>query len=374
MMYFLQPGTDWRQYGDLFKPYLEDFNRIFEKPTQKQKKYVYASYDTPEVMCRGRHISIYKENLRENAEGNPKMFMQNGTWCYYVTLPIDKVWTFEIDDTTPAVISPLSGLMITYSQQSDYEAAQLSLLLNPLIKIFTGEIPYFKEDGTGREDGYRLSNGGRMMFETLFNTLMSINNTGGTAIYSAPFENIKSHDFSESANANEISESFNRYGMEKAGLAAILPATDDVKASQVDSSMRIESRYATVTIYPQFCRMMNELYRSLHLQYSWEFKMFGTIFDEDRLRENALKAIANGDISQHFILSALEGNSWLDKLAMMSTIKESGILDMLIPPVTSYTMKQESGGGLTTHPGRRKKEGIPTDAKEKAIDAGIVKK
>lgn len=363
MMYFLQPGTDYRQFGDLFEPYVRDFNKMFEPP-KSDKKLVYAQYAS--VDCKGKtKLNFYPGNLEPISAGNPKVFQQNGRWMYYVSLPIEKVWTFEIDDTSPAVISPLSGLMLTYAQQSDYEAAQLSLLLNPLIKIFTGEIPY-REAGATTEDAYKLSLGGRQLFETLFTNLMIANNTGGAAFFSAPVENIKSHDYTASANANEISETFNRYGNEKAGLSGILPATDDVKASQVDASQKIESRFATAVIYPQFERMMNAVYQELNLKYEWEFKMFGTIFTDDKIRENAMKSISNGDISAHFVLAALDDESWIDKLSMMRVIKQSGMLDLLIPPVTSYTMKQET----SNLPPQNKTEGM-TDSLEKAIDAGV---
>ena len=43
--------------------------------------------------------------------------------------------------------------MLTYAQQSDFENAQLALLLSPLIKILTGEIPYFSESNSRAEDG-----------------------------------------------------------------------------------------------------------------------------------------------------------------------------------------------------------------------------
>ena len=102
--------------------------------------------------------------------------------------------------------------------------------------------------------------------------------------------------------------------------------------------------------------------------------MFGTIFTDDTIRDNAQKAIANGDISAHFILAALDGQSWLDKLSMMSAIKESGLLDMLIPPITSYTMKQEANGGLPPQndTGRPKIEMTEiSEAKEKSVDAGL---
>lgn len=375
MMYFLQPGTSVYAYGDLFYPFLDDFDNMFKEVEKKRYVYMESKDTAYTVNCKGMRIGFYPENLKKNAVGEPRIFMQNGEWMYWVSLPIDKVWTFGTDDTTPAAISPLAGLFLTYSQQADYEATQLSLLMNPLIKIFTGEIPYYNDTGATTEDGYRMSVGMRAMFIRWFDELMRNNNTGGTAFYAAPFENIKSHDFAESANANDISASFNKYAGAKSGLAALIPVDEDIKAAQVEASKMIESRYSTATIYPQFCRMMNLLYEKLNLKYEWEFVMFGTIFTDDKIRENAQKAIANGDISAHFILSALDDDSWIDKLSMMRTIKESGMLDMLIPPVTSYTMKQETNGGLPPQSdtnGRPKAEGDDmSDAKEKAVDAGI---
>lgn len=362
LMYFMQIGTDYRQFGDLFEPYMNDFWGIFEEIPSKvsNKKFVYSSDD-------GRQFYPNISKVNKNAYGNPKAFVQDGVCMYYVSLPIDKIWTFEIDDTTTAVAPSLSGLMLTYSQQSDYEAAQLSLLLNPLIKIFTGEIPYRDDAGASPDDPYKLSPGGRIYFETLFAQLMTANNTGGTAFYSAPFENIKSHDFAESANANEISESFNRYGMEKAGLAGLIPVTDDVKASQVDASMKIESRFTTATIYSQFERMMDNLYERLNLKYSWSFKMFGTIFTEKEIRENAQKALDIGDISALFTLSALDGQSWVDKLSMLYAIKGLKLLDKFQVPQTAYTQSKSIQKETA---GRPKSEDI-SDSKEKSVDAGL---
>jgi hypothetical protein len=324
------------------------------------KKFVYASKD-------GKQFYPNISKVNEEGYGTTKAFIQDGKCMYYVSLPIDKVWTFEIDDTTTAVAPSLSGLMLTYSQQSDYEAAQLSLLLNPLIKIFTGEIPYRDESGATPEDSYKLSVGGRAMFEAFFNQLMQSNNTGGTAFYSGPFENIKSHDFSESANANEISESFNRYGMEKAGLAGLIPVSDDVKASQVDASMKIESRFSTATIYPQFEKMMNSLYKQLNLNYDWEFKMFGTIFNEKDIRESAQKALDNGDLSAIFTLSALDEQSWVDKLSMLYAIKGIKLIDEYQVLETAYTQSKISQQKESGRP----KKNEPSDTKEKSVDAGV---
>lgn len=351
MMYFLQEGTDFRQFGDLFEDYVNDFDDMFKKPNKQ--KVVYSSVD-----CKGSKLKYYPDNIKSNARGNPITFEQNGRWLYYVTLPVEKVFGFEIDDTTANVASPLAGLMLTYAQQGNYEEAQLSLILNPLIKIFTGEIPYIDNNVSTKEDSYKLSVEGRKFFEILFNEMMSANNTSGASFFTAPVENIKSHDYKEAVNANEISESFNRYGMEKAGLAGLLPVQSDVKASQVDVSSKIEARFATATIYPQIERLINIILDSMNLSYCWEFKMIGTIFTEDDIRTNAISQLDKGDTSQHFILCALDGISWVDRLSMMKTIKNSGILDLLQPPATSYTMS--SGGRPPTDD--------LTDEKEKGID------
>ena len=379
LMYFLNPGTSTLVYGDLFTPYLEDFNEMFRaKRTIDDRRYVYGSEISVKVPCKGGTLEFYPGNVKSNAVGSPKVFEQNGRWMYYVSLPIEKVWTFEIDDSTPAVASPLSGLFLTYSQQADYEATQLSLLMNPLIKIFTATTPYFQDNGATAGDGFRMSPGARLMFESLFDELMLAHNTAGTALFSMPANDIKSHDFAESANANEISSTFNRYAGTKAGLAALIPVDEDIKAGQVEASKLLESRYSTATIYPQYARMMNVIYESLKLKYEWEFEMFGTIFTDDTIRDNAQKAIANGDISAHFVLAALDGQSWLDKLSMMSAIKESGLLEMLTPPQTSYTQSAKSGAGDSQPMAKDGSDGRPkietteiSEAKEKSVDAGL---
>ena len=118
-----------------------------------------------------------------------------------------------------------------------------------------------------------------MLFEYLFADLMAKNNTAGTAFYMAPVENIKSHDYAESANANEISTTFNQYAGSKVGLAALIPVDKDIKAAQVETARQIESRYASACIYPQFERMMECIYDSLNLKYDWSFHIENSIFD-----------------------------------------------------------------------------------------------
>lgn len=376
MMYFMTPGATVEQYGDLFLPYMDGFNAMFrEKETERPHgEYVYSSYRVnmkSKVKRGGGNVSFYPDNVDPDSPGNPRVFQQNGTWAYYVSLPIDRVWVFEIDDTTPAIIPPLAGMFLTYAQQADFEEIQKTLYTNPLVKIFTGEIPYFNDEGTRAEDTYKLSPGGRMLFEYLFEELMSKNNTAGTAFYMAPVENIKSHDYQESANANDISTTFNQYAGSKVGLAALIPVDKDIKAAQVEAAMKIESRYATAVFYPQFERMMNWIYRSLRLKYEWEFKILGTIFTEEKIRKDAEAEFARGDMSALFVIAALDGMSWLDKIAMLKTMDASGIMDLFRIPETAYTQSGKISTGSGNGPGRPKTEGISTEAKEKAIDMGV---
>lgn len=372
MMYFLQPGITIDQYGDLFLPYVDAFEAMFKEKEEDGTKFVYASKNNSVTLRRGGdRIEFFPENVDPDSPGNPRVFQQNGTWAYYVSLPIDRVWVFEIDDSTPAIIPPLAGMMLTYAQQSDFEEIQKTLYTNPLVKIFTGEIPYFTDDGTRTEDTYKLSDGGRILFQYLFEELMASNNTAGTAFYMAPVENIKSHDYAESANANEISTTFNQYAGSKAGLAALIPVDKDIKAAQVEVARLIESRYSTACIYPQFERMMNWIYRTLNLRHEWEFKVFGTIFTDEQIRKDAEAEFARGDMSALFVIAALDGMSWLDKIAMLRTMDASGIMDMFQIPETAYTQSGKlKSPDSTNGPGRPKSEGISSEAKEKSIDMG----
>lgn len=358
LMYFMQPGTDYTQFGDLFEPYMYDFMSIFEA-NKPQKglgtKYIYASHNSSystEIKVGGRNYYCDVTRINADGEGNPRMFQQNGRWCYYVSLPIDRAWTFEIDDSTPIVASPLSGLLQTFANQADYEAAQLSLITLPLIKIFTGEIPYNNNEDAKPEDNYKLSLGGRKLFEAYWNMLMRMTHTGGTAFYTAPVENIKSHDFSEAAGANDVSSSFLEYGMGKTGLQALIPTTSSPHAGIEEYSAKLESRYPD-RIYRTLERMFNHFVKSLNLRYKWEITLFGSVYLDDLIRANALKQLDKGDLSQHFILAALDGVTVLDRLSMSYAIKGAGMLELLIPPATSYTMsgstvpKSDTGGAPT---------------------------
>lgn len=322
--YFLQIGTDFRQFGDLFVPYMGLFDEWQRDKKPIKGKYIYASH-----------------NNTENYEYELKAYAQNGRWYYWVTLPIDKIWVYEIDDTTPIVASPLSGLLQTFAQQADYEAAQLSLILNPLIKIFTGEIPYYQSNSARDDDGLRLSLSLRAVFEGYWNDLMAQTNTSGTAFYTAPVENIRSHDYAESANANQISQSFLTYGMSKTGLSGIVPITDRPTQGTAEISAKLEAKYPQC-IYRTLEKMINYLLESLNLQYDWRVHVFGDIYSDDTTRANCLKQLDKGDLSVFFQLCALDDESVLDKVVMSEVVKGVGLYDLLQPPQTAYTQSGKS--------------------------------
>ena len=356
MMYFLQPATDYRQYGDLFEPFIEDFQKIFATPEEVSgvgTRFVYASEPvTPITIC-GQEYGVYLERVNADAAGHPEMYMQNGRWCYFVSLPIDRVWTFEIDDSTAIVASPFTGLFQTFASQADYEAAQLPIVMNPVIKVFTGEIPYYSADGQKEDDGYRLTLSSRRMFEAFWAKLMAANNTGGTAFFMAPVQNIKSHDYPEAAGANEIASSFLSYGMSKTGLQALVPANDAPHQGVAEYSAKLESRFAD-RIYRTLERMFDYTVSTLNLTYEWKMTVFGSVYTDSLTRADALKQLDKGDVSQHFVLAALDDVSVLDRLSMSYAVKGSGLLDMLTPPATSYTMS--NGGSGTQSKGAPKSD------------------
>lgn len=336
LMYFLQLGTDYRQFGDLFEPYMQDFiNWQTEKTALKnRKKYVYASRNNAEF------------------ESDIKAWQQNGSWFYYVTLPIDRVWTFEIDDTTPIVASPLSGLFQTFAQQADYEAAQLSLILNPLIKIFTGEIPYNNTTNATQEDSYKLSIGGRAMFEAFWQQAMYASNTAGTTFFTAPVENIKAWDYGEAAGANDVSKKFLEYGMAKSGVQSLIPITDRPTEEAIKAAEKLEPMFAQ-NIYRCFETMLNYIIESLNLQFDYRVQIFGDVYSDTQTRADALKQIDKGDITGWAMLAALDGMSLLDKVALSEVVKGSKLLDLLQPPQLAYTQsgksqpKSDTGGSPT---------------------------
>lgn len=373
LMYFTHYGTDPRQFGDLFTPYLDDFEAIvYDVPKGTGTKIIYAQHGEVDAM---------KVN-----EINPKadVYCQNGRWFYWVTLPVDKVFPFEIDDTDRNVVPPFAGLLLDMIQLSQLEMLQLELLQNPLIAVLTAEVPYFDSKDTNVEDMYKMSPTSRDMFQSLWYQTMQATNTGGIGIYSAPFKNMKLEALPEAPNATNIVSSGYQDTMNKAGLGGIIPTTTETRSGLAQISLKIESQFPK-PIYRCMERMMNAIIDKLNLKYDWRFYMFGDIESDDRLREEARKEMTLGILPATLIFNALADRSLLEDMSWSEAVEASGVLDKRLPLVTSYSGKQETSGlppksGLIDPKadptkdagGRPQSEEITSEGNEKDQDTGRV--
>lgn len=337
LFYFLRPGCFPEQFGDLFEPYLDTFSMVTDRaPKGVGKKYVYAEKGTVDM---GRFRQIVQDNPQGLA-GEPEVYYQNGKWFYWVTLPVDKIFTFEIDDANTTAVSPLTGLFLSLLQIAQYEQIQLELVQNPLISLFTGEIPYKqKNDQTAIEDDYRLSDAGRRLFEYLWYQMLSDSNTSGIGWFTAPVQNIKMHQLAEAPSATKISSAGYGYTMAKAGLSALIPTSDEPRAGVANISLQIESKFAE-QIYRCYERMMQSIFEGMNLKYSWRFALFGNIAEDADTLKVAKEGMTLGILPQTVIYLALHDMSVVDDLTLSHAISESGVLDLRIPLVSTYSAKQ----------------------------------
>ena len=368
MMYFLQPGTTYLQYGDLFEPYMDDFLQAFDNTPKRTPKGV--------IMASARDISndrMYR--LQELATegkvaGNPEIYNVNGTrWFYWVYLPAERAWTYEADDVKPNVVSPLTGLILSMAAIAQYEQVQLEIVQNPLVALLHGEIETYDAVSPTESDPYKVSPAGRELFESLFYRTMQLTNTGGIGIYSAPFKNMKLEQLSEAPNANEISSSGYEYAMEKSGMSALIPTTSDARAGVAQISLMIESRFAQ-HLYWQFERMMNILIQRQNFHYEWRFHMFGSLAEDDKALDRMVKSMELGVLPDVFEYNALNGRNVLDDIGMSYAISASGVLDERKPLITSYSAKAGEGNlpPVQDEGGRPRSTGITSEGQEADMD------
>lgn len=388
LFYLFQPGVCAEQYGDLLTPYLNDFNQILcpvgRRADRPECRVIYGT--TAPQGKRGRRIGVdmeaYRRLAARGAPGNPECYMQNGAWAYWVTLPPERVWTFEIDDTTAAVTPIMTGLFLAMLQIAQYEQVQLELVQNPLISVMTGEIPYRKTEGPEQEDAYMLSEGGRTLFECYWYQMLAQNNTSGIGFFTAPVNNLKLHQLSEAPSATEISTKGYSYAVEKSGLAGLIPVNDNPRAGVVNMSAKLEGRFCQC-IYWQFSRMMESIYRKIGFSFTWKFVMFGDITSDKEMMTEISKSMSSGILPDTFLYNALRGRSVLDDLAMSRVIQKSGIMDLRLPLVSGYSLSRKdpalppkNQGQQTAQtggdPGRPAADisQVQSEGTEDAIDAG----
>ena len=368
LFYFMQPGTDYRQFGNLFEPYVYDFFSVLPPPKGVGRSVVFASNAAPDL-----------QKFREKGDlpGDPEVYYQNGRWFYWVTLPVDKVFTFEIDDVVTNVISPFTGLFLSMIQLAQYEQVQLELIQNPLISILTGEIPYREDKTADTSDPYKLSPTGRQYFETLWYQMLAANNTSGIGFFLAPAQDLTLHQLAEAPSAMNISGEGYSYTMAKAGMSGVIPTTGDPKAGVATISLQIECRFAQ-TVYRCFERMMEVLFENMGLKYDWRFRMFGDIATDKQTLESVRSEMTLGLTQSTLIYNALYDRSIFDDISVSAAIIDSGLFELRRPLQTSYSGFQPSDSNEAQTVGAFKRqinpggrpvsEEITSEGNEKDVD------
>lgn len=360
LMYFLTPGTSPAQFGNLFTPYLDDFYDAVIVPEGVGKKIVYAAIDLEKVRQNADpRVEVYYEK-----GGSP--YYQSGRWCYWVTLPVDEVFPFEIDDTDRNVIPPFTGLFLEFIQLAQMEQIQLELIQSPLVSLLHGEIPYWDERSTQVDDQYKLSNAGRMLFEALWYQMLQRNNTDGIGLYMAPLQNMKLESLSEAPSAMDIVTKGYTDTMAQAGLTALIPTSDEARAGAVNVSLLIESQFGK-PVYRCYERMVNRLIELLNLNYEWYFCMFGSLAEDEKLEKALKDEMTLGILPAAIQYNALRDRSILDDIAISDAVLESNLMDRRLPLVTSYNAKNPDSG-LPPQGGRPKSEGVTSDGQEQDAD------
>ncbi len=348
MMYLLQPGASWQQFGNLLLPYLEDFNNVLTPgagtipANGNGKNYVYASRNCVRG-ADGRTWNVELSQLNEDGAGNPRLYNQNGVWAYWVTLPVDKAWVFEWDATVRTAASPLAGLFLTFDQLSALEDVQMAILQNPLVQIAFGEVETWSEKQNNAADEYKISPTAIDYFKLLWYQMLQQANTGGIGLYFAPVKNLHMESLSEAPNATNISTSGYEYAVQKAGLSGLIPINSDPRAGAVNLSATLEEN-AVFPIYRQIEAMMESIYRQIGTKYEWRFSMFGGFLSDKEDLENARKGMSNGILPETLRYLALRGFSLWDDMSVSKLIKDIGIMDLRLPLVSGYTMKQDTSG------------------------------
>lgn len=338
LMYFVQPGNDWRQFGDLFRPYMQSFYFVVE-PTEK---YVYSS---EKQTAQGYRINTEKfaEQKMNQLPGAPEWQYAGSKWFYWVILPADKVFSFEIVDRNALMVPPTTGMMVSMTQIPNYEAAQMEVILNPLTSVLTGSLETYDPKGSPNEDPVRVSEKTRRLFEAYWYQMLQATNTSGIGLYLAPADDLKLQTLSDTVSNTNITSTALNDQILKAGLTALIPTTNDPKVGVAQLSAQIQARYP-VLIYWAVERMMNWVFEQQKFKCPFKFKMFGDIFSRKEEIETARQGATLGLLPETLKYDALMGHSILDDIAISDFISESGILDKRKPLVTSYSAKQDTSG------------------------------
>ena len=334
LMYFAMPGTDWRQYGNLFRPYINAWESVVETRSKTVYNSAKPRIDTEKFAANGIQFTA----------GHPEWELVGTEWMYWVTLPAEEVVVFEIDDRTAIAAPPTTGLMVSMTQIPNYEAAQLEIVLNPLTSVLTGSLETSDTKGLAPDaDPVRVSPTVRKMFEMLWYQMLEQNNTSGIGLFLAPANDMKLQTLSDTVSNTNITSTALSDQIVKAGLPAVIPTTNDPKVGVAQLSAAILANYSR-TVYWGIERAMNWIFENLNIRTPLRFHMFGNVFDREKDLENARKGMTLGILNDTLRYDAMCGISPFEDIAVSEMVKESGVLNHRIPLVTTYTAKQEKSG------------------------------
>lgn len=96
--------------------------------------------------------------------------------------------------------------------------------------------------------------------------------------------------------------------------------------------------------------------------------MFGSLATDEKDEKACKDGMTLGILPDTLKYLALRDIRLSEDLAASRLIKGSGILDLRIPLISSYSAKNENG--LPPQPGRPKSEGITSEGQEQDLDGG----
>jgi hypothetical protein len=244
-----------------------------------------------------------------------------------------------------------------------YEQIQLSLVQNPLVSLVLAEIPYRDDPSATQDDAYRLSPAGKKLFETYWYQMLNDTNTTGVGFYAGPFKNMHLEQLAEAPSATKISSDGYEYAIQKSGIG-IMPTGGDMRAAMVQVAFNMESRFGE-PVYRQMESMLNYCFFDIGFKYDWRFHMFGNRYEDERRMKEARDGMTLGILSCTLEYLALQDRRITDDISASCMIIGSGVMDMRLPLVSTYSAKQSESG----LPPQQQASGKDTNI-QRAIDEG----
>jgi len=326
--YFWQPGVSVKQFPPEFEEY---FAEVMGFSSKDEKTGVYKVDDLNAAKSKGFD---YEYN--------------NSTGEWYLWHVIDDGFVFSVDESNPWISPVFTGLFLSASDLQAYYTLQTQLTSIPLYGLVTGEIPIADDGKSGfTPNATKITPDMALGFEAKANSMLP----PGVSFLSAPFTDMKLQQFNEQVNSSVIyGRSLSQY-LNNAGLGALYPTSDRPSVAQVQSSQKIESRFADVFykqfenfLYCVFQRLYNLQNEDRRLKYIWKFRMFGNVFEDKDKRAEIFQAINSG---QSYLLPeyiAYSGLNIESANCLVDYVKSFKIYEKFEVLTSAFNAKQSTDG------------------------------